>query len=163
MLSIETPTSSIEGTLELHSLMKPTRRLVMVLLNYALLVILDLSFNSTFALFLSLPINLGGLAFSPHEIGLLLGFAGFFHGLFQAFFFAHIHTYWEPRNVYAVAIAAYIPIYLCMPFMNALARSAGQMTPVIWILLVLVEMACTFSYTAFSRSSYYMLISKLRF
>ena len=113
---------------------------------------LDVSFAATFALFLSSPISLGGLAFSPHAIGVLLGFAGIFHGLFQAFFFAHIHKRWEPRNVYAVSIAAYIPIYLCMPIMNALARRAGRITPLVWILLALVEMACTFAYTAFSES-----------
>lgn len=119
-------------------------------MNYAIFVFLDVSFAATFALFLSSPISLGGLAFSPHTIGIVLGFAGLFHGLFQAFFFARIHKRWEPRNVYAVSIAAYIPIYLCMPVMNAVARQAGRITPLVWILLVLVEMACTFAYTAFS-------------
>jgi len=50
-------------------------------------------------------------------------------------------------EVYAVSIVAYIPIYLCMPIMNALAKRAGQVTPLVWTLLALVEMACTFAYT----------------
>ena len=123
----------------------------MVLVSYALLVILDSSFNSTLAFFLSAPVPLGGLGFSPSEIGMLLGAAGIFHGIFQALFFARIHTYWEPRKVYAVALAAYIPIYLSMPLMNALARGTGQTTPIIWILLAIMEMLCTFNYTAFSQ------------
>jgi len=94
---------------------------------------------ATFALFLSSPIPLGGLAFTPQAIGLVLGCAGIFHGLFQAFFFPRIHKRWEPRNVYAVSIVAYIPIYLCMPIMNALAKRAGQVTPLVWICLPLLR------------------------
>src|SRR5882762_4425079 len=130
----------------------PTQSLVIVLINYAIFVFLEVSFTATFALFLSSPIPLGGLAFTPQAIGLVLGCAGIFHGLFQAFFFPRIHKRWEPRNVYAVSIVAYIPIYLCMPIMNALAKRAGQVTPLVWTLLALVEMACTFAYTAFSES-----------
>jgi hypothetical protein len=130
--------------------MELPRPLVIVLLNYAVFVFLDVSFAATFALFLSSPIQLGGLAFSPHDIGVILGFAGIFHGIFQALFFPYIHKRWEPRNVYAVSISAYIPIYLCMPIMNAISRQAGHVTPLVWILLVLVEVACTFAYTAFS-------------
>jgi hypothetical protein len=139
---------------ELHSHTQTTnpfhRPLVIVLSNYAIFVFLEVSFTATFALFLSSPIPLGGLGLSPRDIGAVLGFAGIFHGLFQAFFFARIHQRWEPRNVYAVSIAAYIPIFLCMPTMNAIARRAGRITPLVWILLALVEMACTFAYTAFS-------------
>ena len=112
---------------------------------------LDISFAATFALFLSSPILLGGLAFTPHTIGLVLGFAGIFHGLFQMFFFARIHRRFEPRNIYAVSIAAFIPIYLSMPIMNALARRAGRITPLVWILLALVETACALGNTAFSK------------
>jgi hypothetical protein len=124
-------------------------------------VFLDLSFSAIFALFLSSPILLGGLALTPHTIGLVLGFSAIFHGLFQAFFFARIHRRFEPRNIYAVSIAAFIPIYLSMPIMNALARRAGRITPLVWILLALVEMACTFSYTAVSKwfvSMYHILL-----
>lgn len=130
----------------------------MVLISYALLVALDLSFNSTLAFFLSAPVAFGGLAFSANEIGIFLGSAGIFHGIFQALFFARIHTYWEPRKVYAVAVAAYIPIYLAMPLMNTLAKAAGRTTPLIWILLVAMETLCTFNYTAFSQ---FILISDL--
>lgn len=134
----------------LKSAIRPTRLLVVVLLNYAFLVFLDISWSATFALFLSSPIDQGGLGFSPRAIGTVLSLASIFHGLFQAFFFAHIHKHWEPRNVYAVSIAAYVPIYLALPTMNALARRADRITPLIWILLALVKISCTFAYTAFS-------------
>ncbi|KZP05226.1 MFS general substrate transporter [Athelia psychrophila] len=143
-------TDQSESVGEHHSLTKPSRRLVMILISYALIVTLDLSFSSTFAFFLSAPVQYGGLGFSPGDIGMLLGVAGIFHGIFQALFFARIHTYWEPRKVYAIAVAAYIPIYLSMPIMNTLARNAGRNTPMIWVLLAILEMAVTFNYTAFS-------------
>ncbi|KZP23308.1 MFS general substrate transporter [Athelia psychrophila] len=143
-------THQSESVGEYHSLTKPSRRLVMVLISYGLFNILDLSFNSTLAFFLSAPVQYGGLGFSPGDIGMLLGAAGIFHGIFQALFFARIHAYWEPRKVYAIALAAYIPMYLIMPLMNTLARTAGRNTPMIWVLLAIMEMAKAFTFTGFS-------------
>lgn len=123
---------------------------MIVLFNYAALQLLDSSFDATFALFLSTPIDMGGLSLSPYAIGMVLGLSGIFHGLFQAFFFAHIHKRWETRSIYAVSMVSYIPVYLCMPLMNTLARRAGYITPLIWTLLAILKLSCSCAYTAFS-------------
>ena len=101
--------------------------------------------------FLSTPIEHGGLGMNPRTIGIILGTAGPIHGLAQALLFKHVHKRWNMRTIYSVCMAAYIPTYLSLPVMNALARRAGHVTPLVWGLIVLMELLCTFAYTAFSR------------
>ena len=128
----------------------PSRRLVIVLANYAVLVFLDVSFSSARAYFLSTPIEHGGLGMNPRTIGIILGAAGPIHGMAQAFLFRHVHKRVDMRTIYAVCMVAYVPTYLSLPVMNALARQVGHVTPLVWGLIVLMELLCTFAYTAFS-------------
>lgn len=131
----------------------PSRRLVIVLVNYAVLVFLDVSFSSARAYFLSTPIEHGGLGMNPRTIGIILGAAGPIHGMAQAFLFKHVHKRWDMRTIYAVCMVAYVPTYLSLPVMNVLARQVGHVTPLVWGLIVLMELLCTFAYTAFSMST----------
>jgi hypothetical protein len=125
------------------------------LVNYGILSFLDASLYSTFPLLLASPIESGGLNFPPKTIGYMLGTASLCHGLIQAFCFARILKLWDSKKVYAASIIAYIFLFIMMPITNALARRAGRVTPVIWGLLVLTEIACFSSYSAYSQLNMY--------
>ena len=151
------PEESAHSSLPFWSFLCPknatflTRRLVVTLINYAVLSFLDSSLYATFPLLLASPITSGGLDFPPKAIGYILGVAALCHGLVQAFCFPSILKRWEARNVYAASMMAYIFMYIMMPVMNALARRAGHVTLVIWGLLILEEVAFFSSYSAASQ------------
>jgi hypothetical protein len=128
-----------------------TRRLVVTLVNYAVLSFLDSSLYATYPLLLASPITSGGLAFPPKTIGYILGIAALSHGMVQAFCFPSILKRWNTRNIYRTSMMGYMFMYIMMPVMNALARRAGRVTPVIWVLLILEEVAFFSSYSAYSQ------------
>jgi hypothetical protein len=52
----------------------------------------------------------------------------------------------------------YTFVYIMMPVMNALARRAGRVTPVIWGLLILEEVAFFSGYSAYSQLTDYCFV-----
>jgi hypothetical protein len=59
--------------------------------NYAFVSLVDISFRAIQPLFLSTPIELGGLGLSPFTIGTILSVFGVLNGFCQIFFFPSIH------------------------------------------------------------------------
>ena len=127
-----------------------TSRLMCVLVNHALLAILDHSYIALVAVFLATPITSGGLGLSPSHIGYILGTTGLVHGVLQAFCFAPLYRTFDPKNLYTFCMAMIIPAYACFPFINALARTYGLAYPGLWVLLVFQLFLLLPSYTAFS-------------
>ena len=128
-----------------------TRPLFVALITMACLSFLDASLYATYTLLLGSPIAAGGLDFRPKTIGYILGTAALCHGLVQAFCFPNILKRWGTRTVYAASMTAYIFLYIMMPIMNALARQAGRVTPVVWGLLVLAEVVFFASYSSYGQ------------
>ena len=112
-----------ERPLPLRSLLTP--RVLIAAGNYASLSLVDVAFRAIQPVFLSTPIDLGGLGLSPPYIGTLLSGQGILNGLFQVFFFAQLHDRWGSKKVFIVGISAAIPIFILFPVANALARIQG--------------------------------------
>lgn len=99
--------------------------------NYAFLSLVDIAFRAIQPLFLSTPIDLGGLGLPPAKIGNILSIYGVFNGIFQVFFFARIHDRWGSRRVFMAGIALAIPMFAAYPVINTMARAQG-LTNLVW-------------------------------
>ncbi|PCH42368.1 MFS general substrate transporter [Wolfiporia cocos MD-104 SS10] len=105
--------------------------------NYGCLALLDIAYRAIQPLFYSTPIALGGLGLSPARIGAVLGAFGLMNGVFQAMFFARVVRRFGPKAVFMTGMAVFIPLYVLFPVINALARSAGMITPLVWAIVFL--------------------------
>ncbi|KAF8527517.1 MFS general substrate transporter [Hysterangium stoloniferum] len=146
--SSDTPTYADPAKTRLSLLLTP--RLISVLINHALLAILDHSYIALVAVFLATPITSGGLGLDPLQIGIILGSTGLIHGVLQSFCFAPLYRAFDPKRLYTFCMAMIIPAYACFPIINILARSKGLAYPGVWVLVVFQLLLLLPSYTAFS-------------
>jgi hypothetical protein len=112
-----------ERPLPLRSLLTP--RVLIAAGNYASLSLVDIAFRAIQPIFLSTPVNLGGLGLSPPSIGTLLSIQGISNGIFQVFFFSRIHDRWGSKKTFIAGISTTIPAFIIFPVANALARTQG--------------------------------------
>ncbi|KAL0945390.1 hypothetical protein HGRIS_000884 [Hohenbuehelia grisea] len=115
------------------------RRVLVAVFNYVMLAFLDIGLNTLQPLFFAMPVAIGGLGLSPPTIGYILGTFGALNGSIQALFFARIINRWNPKRVFFVGIAAFIPIYCLFPVMSAVKRSDAP-PAALWT-LVCVQLA----------------------
>ncbi|KDQ16700.1 hypothetical protein BOTBODRAFT_129590 [Botryobasidium botryosum FD-172 SS1] len=127
-----------------------TRPVVIAVLNYACLCLTDIAVIVVQPLYLSTPIEFGGLGLSPPQIGLILGIGGFCAGLFQAVFFASLYERFGAKRVYIFSMSSYIPTIIAWPIINALARKLGRSHPWVWTVLVLQQLCLYLITPAFS-------------
>ncbi|GBE88221.1 MFS general substrate transporter [Sparassis crispa] len=116
--------------------------------NYALLAIVDICYRSVQPVYLSTPIELGGLGLSPPAIGAILSTYGISNGLLQIFFFAKVIELWGPKKVHIVGIASALPVFALFPIINLLAKAEGYST-IVWAALFLqcaISIAINFCY-----------------
>ena len=112
-----------EKPLPLLSLLTP--RVIIAAGNYASLSLVDIAFRAIQPLFLSTPVELGGLGLPPADIGNLLSVFGILNGVFQVFFFAKINDTWGSKNLFCFGIASAIPLFASFPLINMMARYEG--------------------------------------
>ena len=112
-----------EKPLPLRSLL--TRRVLIAAGNYASLSLVDIAFRAIQPVFLSTPVELGGLGLPPSTIGTLLSIQGISNGIFQVFFFARIHDRWGSKKTFIAGISTAIPAFIMFPVANALVRTQG--------------------------------------
>ncbi|KAF8896544.1 member of major facilitator superfamily multidrug-resistance, DHA1 sub-family, partial [Infundibulicybe gibba] len=130
----QTSTAIAEKPLPLRLLLTP--RVIIAAGNYAFLSLVDIAYRAIQPLFLSTPIELGGLGLPPPTIGNLLSIFGILNGIFQVFFFAGIHDRWGSKKVFIAGIASAIPVFILFPIISHLAQSRGLSTTV-WTLVIL--------------------------
>lgn len=99
-----------------------TRDVVVAAGNYATLSLVDIAYRAIQPVFLSTPIELGGLGLRPSAIGNILSVFGVLNGVVQVFFFARIHDYWGPKKVFIFGIASALPLVILFPVINMFAR-----------------------------------------
>ena len=119
-----------ERPLPLRSLLIP--RVLIAAGNYASLSLVDIAIKAIQPVFLSTPIQLGGLGLPPSSIGTLLSVQGILNGIFSIFFFAKIHDRWGPKKTFIGGLASTIPAIIMLPVANSLARTQGYSIGV-WI------------------------------
>ena len=123
-----------ERPLPLRSLLTP--RILIAAGNYASVSLVDIAFRAVQPVFLSTPINLGGLGLSPPSIGTLLSVQGMLYGIFQVFFFAQVHDRWGSKMTFIAGISTIISAFIMFPVANAFARAQGY-SIVVWVAIAL--------------------------
>jgi MFS family permease len=111
------------ANMPLRSLLTPA--IVIPIANYTVMTFLDSSLKALLPLFLSTPIYLGGLGFTPSSIGTWLAFCGAVNGVFQALLFAKINDRLGPKRLFCVSVSCFAPIMLLFPIMSWIARARG--------------------------------------
>ena len=129
-----------ERPLPLRSLLTP--RVLIAAGNYASLSLVDIAFRAIQPVFLSTPINLGGLGLPTPSIGTLLSGQAIFNGIFQVFFFSRVHDHWGSKKTFIAGISTAIPAFIMFPVANALARTQGYSIAV-WTAIALQIIAGT--------------------
>ena len=114
-----------------------TRDVLVSAANYAVLALVDISFRALQPIFLSTPIELGGLGLDPPVIGAIMSFFGILSGVFVVFFFSRMTDYFGAKGVYLMGITAAVPCFSLFPIINYLARnsveSGGVLGVEVWI------------------------------
>lgn len=112
-----------------------TYPVVLSVSNYAALALMDIVFLSLLPLFMAMPIELGGLGFTPMVIGCVLGTLGAWTGISSVLFCARlIHRFGEKR-VFIAGMLIFCINSTMLPLINIIARQIG-LTWVVWCLLV---------------------------
>jgi len=127
-----------------------TPRVIIAAGNYASLSLVDVAFRAIQPLFLSTPIELGGLGMPPSTIGKILSAYGILNGVFQVLFFARIHQYWGSKKVFVVGIASAFPLFATFPLLSYLAKSQG-LSSTVWAIVasqVVISLGLNLSYSA---------------
>jgi len=124
--------SSFVGASEIDDTQKPyplrklmTRRVLLSVINYAMLSLVDICYRAIQPLFLSTPVCNGGLGLDPPSIGKILAFSGILNGLFQVTCFTRAHALWGTKKLFVGGLCCAIPIFALFPVMNVLARVYG--------------------------------------
>ena len=144
------PIEAAEEPITLRSLL--TYEVVLAAVNYASLSLVDISFRAIHPLFLSTPIEIGGLGLTPPTIGKLLSVLGIFNGVFQVCFFAKIHDRWGSKRVFIGGLISSIPAFALFPVINILARQQGY-SALVWMTVavqLLISIALNLSFGTWS-------------
>ena len=127
--------------------------------NYAVLALIDISFRSLQPIFLSTPVELGGLGLDPPVIGTVMSFFGILSGVFTAFFFSRMTDYFGAKGVYLIGMTAAVPCFSLFPILNYLARNSversGGLGVEVWVAVgvqVVLSVVLFLSYGAFVSS-----------
>ena len=102
--------------------------------NYATLAFMDVMFISVLPLFMAMPIELGGLGFTPIVIGYVLGTVGVWTGLFSVLFLVRLLHRFGERKIFIAGMLAFSVNFITLPLINIVARRTG-VTWVVWCLL----------------------------
>ena len=89
---------------------------------------------SLLPLFMTMPIELGGLGFTPMTIGYVLGAVNVCSGIFSMFFLARLIRRFGERSLFIVGMLAFCVIFIMLPLVNMVAHRAG-VTWIVWCLL----------------------------
>lgn len=122
-----------------------TRRVVVASANYAILAFLDISFRAIQPLFLSTPVELGGLGLPSSTIGHILAVFGVLNGLVQFCVFPAVHDRWGSKTVFSGGIVSALPAFALFPIINSFAREEGLSSRVcflVWLQIVVSIGVC---------------------
>lgn len=121
-----------------------TSRVIIAVLNYALLSFIDISYIAIEPVFYYTDITDGGLGLSPVGIGICLFCYGLVVGVFQVCLFPSFHRWLGSKKLLVITLVANFPIFALFPFINLSARHSGQ-SLVTWSIVGAQMLLCAFS------------------
>ncbi|KAF5359757.1 hypothetical protein D9756_003026 [Leucocoprinus leucothites] len=113
------------------------RPVIISVANYVTLAFLNIILNALLPLFFAMPVEIGGLGFSPPTIGYLWGGYGAATGIFNILFFAKILRRFGEKRVFFFGMTIFAPTFMLMPVMSICARTWG-VGPLVWSLVIFV-------------------------
>jgi hypothetical protein len=113
-----------------------TRSVVITIANLTMLAFLGISLMALLPLFLSTPIDLGGVGFTPSSIGSCLALFGIVNGVFQALCFANIVNWLGPKRVFCLSVLCLAPVMVTFPVISWLARARGVVDHAVMFVLL---------------------------
>ncbi|KAF8634143.1 hypothetical protein AX15_001048 [Amanita polypyramis BW_CC] len=112
-----------------------TPEVVTVIINYGFSAFLEMSFQVLIPLVWSTSVGLGGLGFTPYNIGLTMGIYGLASALVQICFLGRFIRRFGPRKVYRVAFSCQLVCFLGFPIASFLSRHAGKADWIVWCVI----------------------------
>ena len=153
-----------EGNQETETIRRPQPlREILILpviiatINLAALALTDRFYLATQALFLSTPIDDGGLALSVSAIGTFSSTSGIVVCISQVLFFAPLHAKLGSKYLFILGLSAAIPRFVLWPAMNWIARRDGY-TSFIWFGLGLQMCCSAFIQFAYGKSLHVLFV-----
>ncbi|KAF7289191.1 hypothetical protein MIND_01380200 [Mycena indigotica] len=116
-------------------------RLLIPLLNYGFFCFCQTAYQVLLPLMFSTSIPLGGLGFTPYQIGVVRGIWGLCNTFFQLVLSARIINFLGPRVAYIFAFANFALCIGTYPLMSYFALQAGQVDGWVWTLIVVQGIA----------------------
>ncbi|KAF8628986.1 hypothetical protein AX15_003609 [Amanita polypyramis BW_CC] len=134
--------SDLEGTsydadhkpLALRALLTPG--VVTVMINYGFFNFLEMSFQVLIPLMWSTSVGLGGLGFTPYNIGVTMGIYGLVNAFMQICFLGRLIRRFGPRKVYRVSFSSLLVCFSGFPIASAFFRHAGGADWKVWYVVV---------------------------
>jgi len=111
-----------------------TSNVLLVVANYALLSLVDVTFRGIHPLFLSTPVYLGGLELPPSIIGRCVAAFGLCNGLVEVLFFAWMHDTRGPKFTFLFGVVSGIPTFALFPLISLAAKAYGR-SLLVWVLV----------------------------
>ncbi|KAF7317136.1 Major facilitator superfamily multidrug-resistance DHA1 sub-family [Mycena chlorophos] len=127
---------SRQGPLPLRELL--TRPVLLSVSNYVALGFISTSLGALIPLFLTMPINVGGLGLDPPKIGVILSVYGVTAGAVNLLFFARLVRTVGEKRTFMLGMCPMVFIWLLFPAMNLLARQSEGLGLGIYVLIGLL-------------------------
>lgn len=112
-----------------------TRRVLFTILNYAFLALINIGFTVLQPLYLSTPIEHGGLGLRPVQIGYILGAQGTAAAITVLTLSSRLQTRFGSRRILTVAMLTFLVLFSAFPVMNALAIASGGVSWRVYVVM----------------------------
>lgn len=133
-----------------------TRDVLVASMSYAYVALLDISFRVLQPVFLSTPIELGGLGLDPPAIGTIISLLGILDGILNVIIFARLVDWFGAKKVYLVGMAAAVPCFSFFPLINYLVRNSvdrsGGLGTKVWIAVGAQAVLSVLTYLCYGES-----------
>ncbi|PPQ63231.1 hypothetical protein CVT24_005691 [Panaeolus cyanescens] len=125
--------------------------------NYVIAVSLDACFWALFPLFLTIPVNVGGLGLEPSKISYIIASYQLANAFCQYFCFVPVTQRFGDKAVFISAIAASVPSFILLPVINTVARHMGATSS--WVCILVGVLLLCRTIFVMSYGSIYMYIT----
>ncbi|KAF8825576.1 hypothetical protein HHX47_DHR6000215 [Lentinula edodes] len=160
LLSNDPETSQTYGSVENRegpSERPPTTRALLTdsklritLLSMAFLAFTDMSYQVLIPLIYTTSIPVGGLGLSPYQVGLILGIFGFANGVWNWAILTKFLKKLGPRKTVLIFYSFFLLHFSLLWILRDVAAHVGEVTPLIWALLIFQLFVSTVIVTAFN-------------
>lgn len=131
------------------------------LANYVFLTFADMSYSVLLPLMFSTSIPLGGLGFSPYEIGMTMGTWGVVNAFVQVNLLGRMIRKFGPRTMYTVGYSSIVVCLATYPVSSYFAQRAGRVDARVWAVIVVQLTSQMMIYMAYGKPRIHDLYTEI--